>query len=621
MSGLRAGLFLTATVGAAMVVRPGDAPGLLGAKRAQGSPSQRYEVGRQAQSTPHTVSPVKESETSDQRLAMALEEFAGRLEGTGFSGALLVAQNGKILLSRGYGFADRARRVRNTPDTVLPIGSITKQFTAAAILRLEMDGKLKTTDLLAKYFPETPSDKQAITLHHLLTHSSGLDDSVGPDEEPLSREGLVKRALDSKLNWEPGKKYLYSNTGYSLLAAIVEMVSEKPWEQYLREKLFLPVGMTKTGCMLPNWDPDTIPHGYNGQEDRGTFESVFGPDGPYWNLKGNGGIASTIGDMYRWHLALLGEKILSAAAKQKAFTPYVREGDNAESFYGYGWALFKTPRGTNLITHNGGDGTFTAEMLRYIDEGVVIYGASNEASAPIWEATGQLGQIVFGTEPAPVPPPPVKATNHASLASVEGSYRLPSGARFRISVGDNRLIVTPESQEGVEVLASMREAHQKRMADALQRTAELLQTEATSAAARGTPLACPACAGAKAAGPADVDLRNELTLKLGPIKRTNALCAIRGPEGRAVVLVRFAFEKGEQLARYVWTADLDFLGARPVTAPAGLTAFPETESHFFTYDSASGGVRRFSAVTSRAGRVEAIEIDEPNGIIRAIRED
>jgi CubicO group peptidase (beta-lactamase class C family) len=614
---LWAGFLLVVMVGAP-VAAGGSAPsGPLGRRKGQILPSQGHELGdrtRQTWSTPETGSPVKGSEASDQRLATALTEFAGRLEGIGFAGALLVAKDGQILLSRGYGFADRARQVRNTPDTVFPVGSITKQFTAAAILRLEMDGKLQTTDLLAKYFPQTPPDKKAMTLHHLLTHSSGLDDSFGPDREPLSREGLVKRALESKLNWEPGTKYLYSNAGYSVLAAIVEMVSGKPWEQYMRDNLFLPAGMTKTGCILPKWDRDTLPHGYDGWEDRGGFQEDFGPDGPYWNCKGNCGIASTIGDMYRWHLALQGEKVLSAEAKRKAFTPYVREGDDADSFYGYGWALFKTPRGTNLIAHNGGNGLFTADMLRFVDEGVVIYGASNVASAPAWEATARLAQIVFGATPAPVPPPAVKAISRAQLVALEGSYRLPSGARFRVYAGQTELILTPESQEGVEVLASMREMQQKRIAAAVKRTAEVVQSEGADTTVAGKPdeVAAPKAPGAK--------FRQELTQKFGPIKRAEVLCAIRGPEGRAQVLVRFGFANGSHLARYGWSPDLELIELRLVAEPAGLTAFPEAESRFFTYDSASGGVRRFSAVSSQAGKVEALEIEGPSGAIRASRE-
>src|SRR5262249_25703156 len=148
-------------------------------------------------------------------------------------------------------------------ETVFSIGSITKQFTAAAILQLEMQGKLNVQDSISKYLPNVPKDKEAITLHHLLTHSAGLESDFGAtDYEPVTREPYIRRALAAKLRSVPGQRYHYANSGYSLLAAIVEIVSGQDYEAYLQENLFKPAGMTKTGYRLPQCKPEEFAQGY-----------------------------------------------------------------------------------------------------------------------------------------------------------------------------------------------------------------------------------------------------------------------------------------------------------------------------------------------------------------------
>jgi CubicO group peptidase (beta-lactamase class C family) len=547
-------------------------------------------------------------------LKSVLEEYAARLDGVGLSGAFLVAKNGDVLLSSAYGFANRERQVRNTVDTVFPVGSITKQFTAAAILRLEMDGKLSVSDPITKYFPETPADKQPITLHHLLTHSSGLNDGFGEDREPVSRDEIVRRVLKSPLNWAPGSKYLYSNAGYSLLAAVVELVSGEPWERYLHDHLFVPAGMSRTGCIIPKWRPEELPHGYDGDEDKGTFQEEFGPDGPYWNLKGNGGIASTVGDMYRWHLALLGDSVLSAVAKKKAFTPYVREGDGAPSFYGYGWALFKTPRGTNLITHNGGNGIFSADLLRYVDEGVFVYGASNVAEIPAWQVTPHLAAIVFGGTVSP--PPRVKSIDPVRLASLEGSYRLPSGSGLRVTRRSTHLVITPESQGAVEALTSNPPQVQQRLAKLSERTAALLKVVDSDGADKN--------AGRFGVGPMffgrERQRHQDLVRELGQLRKVEVLGTLPGPEGRGSTLVRFTFEHGMRLTRYVWSEEMELIFAGPLPEPLGIGAFPESDWRFFIYDLATGAVRHIEVVQPTGGPPEALLIGDSQSRSRAVRE-
>lgn len=334
---------------------------------------------------------------NDNDLKTKINDFLIRINSNGFSGSILVAKDGKIILSKGYGLADRERNIPITNQTVFTVGSITKQFTGAAILKLQMMGRLNVNDPITKYFKNVPDDKKEITLHHLLTHTAGFPGAIGDDFQPISREEFTKLAMETRLQRKPGELYEYSNVGYSLLGAIIEIITHDSYEKFLHQHLFEPAGMKMTGYRIPQWKVDELAHGYRGEKDWGTLlDKPWANDGPYWHLRANGGILSTVEDMYQWHLALQGDKILSEEVKQAYYTPYVPEGEGADSYYGYGWAIFATPRNTRLIAHNGGNGIFAADFLRYLDEDVVIIGLSNIAGKPAWKVTTQVARIVFG---------------------------------------------------------------------------------------------------------------------------------------------------------------------------------------------------------------------------------
>ena len=175
-----------------------------------------------------------------------LSDYLNRASAYGFSGQVLIAENGKILLNQAFGYADKERRIASTPNTAFNIASLTKQFTATAILRLETDGKLKTFDTIGQYLENVPADKSNITIHQLLTHTSGL--SRGSDgEKNTTRDETVEKILKQSLAAKPGEQFHYSNNGYQLLAAIIEKVSGQTFASYLSEKLFKPSGMSQTG--------------------------------------------------------------------------------------------------------------------------------------------------------------------------------------------------------------------------------------------------------------------------------------------------------------------------------------------------------------------------------------
>jgi CubicO group peptidase (beta-lactamase class C family) len=319
----------------------------------------------------------------------------------GFSGVVLAARDGKLLLAKGYGLADREAGIPFRPDTVVSIGSVTKQFTAAAILKLEMDGKLAVQDPITKFYADVPADKRAITLHHLLTHTAGLESDFAGDYDAVDRDAYVALILGSKLRSEPGGPYHYANSGYSLLAAVVEKASGIPYETYLREKLLLPAGMKETGYKQPVWPAPRVAIGYRDKERWGTIlEKKWLADGPGWALRGNGGIHTTLADLVRWERVLEGEGgVLSPGARRKMFTAWTPEGPAGESFYGYGWAMFETPRGGRLIAHDGGNRIFSFDFRRYLDDGLLVLTFSNTSEVKAFRMTEDVARLALALPP------------------------------------------------------------------------------------------------------------------------------------------------------------------------------------------------------------------------------
>ena len=339
--------------------------------------------------------------SQSEKIDAKLKEYIADAEKAGFSGSVLVAVKDKILLSSGYGMAVRDEDIPFTKDTVSSIGSITKQFTGAAVLKLQKMGKLNIQDSITKYFQNVPEDKKDITLHHLLTHTAGFPGAIGHDFDPVDRDEFIQEVQHTELLRKPGTLYEYSNVGYSLLGIIIELVSGKSYEEFLNEHLFAPAGMKRTGYLMPEWDKAVLAHGYRGGSDWGTLlDHPWLDDGPGWHLRGNGGILSTVGDMYKWQKALKGDSILGEEEKKLYYHPHVREGEDADSFYGYGWALFTTPRDTKLVAHNGGNPYFSADFLRYVDEDVVIIVLANTSGYRAWQISEGLAKVVFPKLPA-----------------------------------------------------------------------------------------------------------------------------------------------------------------------------------------------------------------------------
>lgn len=315
---------------------------------------------------------------------------------SGFAGMVLAAKGQTKLFEHGIGYADKEGQRPFTADTIVDILSMTKQFTAAAILKLEEQGALSVHDTLEQFFENVPDDKKAITLHQLLTHTAGLRANYKSDYTPATRQQLEHYVLNSRLRSRPGEAFHYSNIGYSTLALVIEKVSHKSYEAFLHEQLFLPAGMNNTGYRIPSWGAQNFIVGYHkdsrywhhrllagagsvfGRSDRwGTpLEQSWAEDGPWWSLHGNGGLLSTLNDLHLWYLALENNAILSETSKDKLYSPHVEVTSGV--FYGYGWMVRANQAGTRrLINHGGGNPFFDMDIYHFVDDGVVMMYVTN----------------------------------------------------------------------------------------------------------------------------------------------------------------------------------------------------------------------------------------------------
>ncbi|OFI35381.1 serine hydrolase [Alteromonas lipolytica] len=319
-------------------------------------------------------------------------ELDNQLRQQDFAGVIWIAKGDSIVHNESFGLANRKKNITFSDNTVFDIGSITKQFVASAVLLLAEQNKLSVNDPLTLFFADVPADKQAITLHHLLTHTSGLPALLSNhqlyDVVPYSL--LPQKAFSESLQSLPGEQYLYSNIGYSLLARVIELVSGQNWEGFIRENLLIPAKMTETGYRIPEYAPHRLAINY-GADQNGfqrlfnlqaksksvghSLEHRFKTPGERW-IEGAGGFMSTVNDMQRWFRVLRSGAILTEASWQQIFTPHVQISEKV--FYGYGWSVREFEAGKRLITHNGSNGYSFAEFSYFPDEDVFVFVATNE---------------------------------------------------------------------------------------------------------------------------------------------------------------------------------------------------------------------------------------------------
>jgi len=328
-------------------------------------------------------------------LEMKIDQYMSLEVQQGFSGVIAISTESGQKIYRAYGYSDKDKGLKNNIETVFDIGSLTKQFTGAAILKLEEEGRLSVNDSLLKFFPSIPNDKRNITIHQLLTHSSGLPYSLGSDFEKLNSGIFLERIFATDLLFIPGEKYSHSHAGYSLLGVLIERVSGVKYEEYLNTKFFSPLGMTSTGYVLPNWDFSNIANGYRKCRNWGKpMDLNWGTEGPYWNLKANAGLLSTAEDLMKWQEALKTDAIFNDVELEKFFYPHIREGD-ARSYYSYGWVIIKSKRGTDVYAHEGGNGKYLSDWINYADDNVSILVLANDWRPGYDRVATEIAKIIF----------------------------------------------------------------------------------------------------------------------------------------------------------------------------------------------------------------------------------
>lgn len=329
-------------------------------------------------------------------IAEKIDDYMTDIESVGYSGGLIIAQDGEVILAKGYGYADRDHKKIFDRKTVFTIGSITKQFTGAAIVKLESMEKISFHDPITDYFNAVPEDKKGITIHHLLTHTAGFPGAIGDDYEKISRNDFIHRAMNTELQCVPGTRYSYSNVGYSLLGAIIEIVTGQSYELFLRHHVLLPAEMEHTGYVLPEWKEVNIVTGYRGDKKWGKpTDQLWGENGPGWHLKGNGGIMSTLDDMYKWGKAIVNITVFNESEKKHYLTPYVAEGPDSLSYYAYGWVRMKSRRGTDVFTHNGGNPYIQNDMYIYPEDNVIMFITSNNGQFSAIDQSEKILDMIF----------------------------------------------------------------------------------------------------------------------------------------------------------------------------------------------------------------------------------
>ncbi|WP_373518018.1 serine hydrolase [Pricia sp.] len=319
-----------------------------------------------------------------------------------FNGSVLVAENGKVIYKKGVGMANMEWDIPNAPDTKHRLGSITKQFTAALILQLVAEGKLKLDEPITAYLPDYPkANGNKITLHDLLTHTSGIPNYTSfpkffeeRSRNPYTVEEFVKVFADSTLQFIPGETFAYSNSGYFLLGAIIEKVTGKSYEDQLEKRIFTPLKMNNSG----------FDHHENMLKKRATGYQKLGngyQNSSYLDMSipySAGSLYATVEDLYLWDQALYTDQILNKESKDLMFAQYIPA---FEGHYGYGWNMVRRPKGNSkdsveTIGHGGGINGFNTLITRFPVEKNLIVLLNNTGGAPLDEITTAMSGILYG---------------------------------------------------------------------------------------------------------------------------------------------------------------------------------------------------------------------------------
>ena len=353
---------------------------------------------------------------------------------------LIVTKDGKTLLRKAYGMADVANEVPMQPGATMRLGSITKQFTSAAILMLAEEGKLSVSDPINKFLPDYPMHGKNITIEHLLTHTSGIVSYTNKPNfmEQMNKNLSVAQMIDSfkddPLQFEPGARYAYNNSGYFLLGAIIEKVSGQPYASFVEQRIFTPLGMRHSAYEGQERDLSQRAAGHS--QEKGNFEpsASLSMSQPY----AAGSLVSTVDDLARWDAAVSSGKLLKAASWAQAFKPYTLT-DGKSTNYGYGWAVGKL-RGATVIAHGGGINGFSTYALRIPEKNIYVALLSN-ADGGLAEPSMIAKKAAALALGDPFPEMKAVSVSAAELDALAGVYQIDEKATRTVRRDQDHLVM------------------------------------------------------------------------------------------------------------------------------------------------------------------------------------
>jgi CubicO group peptidase (beta-lactamase class C family) len=426
-----------------------------------------------------TALPLAAASGAEGAAAVRIDAVASAYAALGrFSGSVLVAKDGAVILSRGYGEASREHNVAVTPRTKFRIASLSKQFTAAAILKLESEGKLKVGDPIVRHLPDYPLPQgEKVTIHHLLSMSSGIPslyrrgdglDEIDATGEPVSLDELIAFSSGRELLFEPGGKYRYSNTGYMILARIIEKVSGLTYAEYMKAAIFEPAGLRDTSVIDDTVVLEHRAEGYTGFPG-GVTRPPYGH--PSWAL-GAASVVTTVEDLYTWDRVLRSDVVLPSAQRDKFAAHHVDWGDEG-GFYAYGWWGFER-NGRRVINHGGtGDG-FVCELYRFPDHDAVVIVLSNllpklGVNIPDAIAT-RAADILFGDEATPAPPLPATS----SPVAPTGVWTLDERRILEVSAREGNVVASTRGEATWSLFSAVRQAKVDGDSPVVRRASEII---------------------------------------------------------------------------------------------------------------------------------------------------
>ncbi|ATQ73446.1 hypothetical protein CR152_02145 [Massilia violaceinigra] len=402
---------------------------------------------------------------SEQALASRIDAAIAPYYKADAPGAtVILTQDGKTVLRKAYGMADVAKGKAMTPDTALRLGSITKQFTAVAILMLADEGKLALDDDITKFLPDYPTRGKRITIEHLLTHTSGIVSYTSRagfernSTKDMSVSGMIDTFKNDPLDFDPGTRFSYNNSGYFLLGALIEKISGQSYATFIAERIFTPLGMQHTAYEGHERTPGPRAAGHT----KGWFgvgaSKPLSMSQPY----AAGALVSTVDDLARWDAAISAGKLLKPATWQKAHTSAVL-ADGKPTNYGYGWQIGKL-RGVPMVAHDGGINGFSTSALRLPQQKVYVAVLSNSDAPTVQPdmVASQAAAIAIGN-----PFPDFKAVkiDNALLDAYAGTYRIDANATRGFKRDGDKLvmqrtnrapvILTPYANDGFFMPASL----------------------------------------------------------------------------------------------------------------------------------------------------------------------